>query len=54
VDDARRLAALIPGARLVEVPGAKLFHPLEQPDLLAGHLRRLWALPPAEAMTRTG
>lgn len=47
VDDARRLAALIPGARLVEVPGAKLFHPLEQPDLLAGHLRRLWDLPPA-------
>jgi len=43
VDDARRLAALIPGAELVEVPGAKLFHPLEQPDLLAGHLRRLWA-----------
>jgi len=44
VDDARRLAALIPGAELVEVPGAKLFHPLEQPDLLAGHLRRLWAM----------
>lgn len=43
VDDARRLAALIPGAQLVEVAGAKLFHPLEQPDLLAGHLRRLWA-----------
>jgi pimeloyl-ACP methyl ester carboxylesterase len=42
VDDARRLAALIPGAELVEVPGAKLFHPLEQPDLLAVHLRRLW------------
>ncbi|HEY7072206.1 MAG TPA: alpha/beta hydrolase [Acidimicrobiales bacterium] len=45
VDDARGLAALIPGAELVEVPGAKLFHPLEQPDLLAGHLRRLWRRP---------
>jgi pimeloyl-ACP methyl ester carboxylesterase len=53
VDDARHLAALIPGAQLVEVPGAKLFHPLEQPDLLAGHLRRLWGLAPATASGST-
>jgi pimeloyl-ACP methyl ester carboxylesterase len=42
VDDARRLAALIPRAELVEAPGSKLFHPLDEPELLAGHLRRLW------------
>ncbi len=49
MDDARHLAALIPGAELVEIPGAELFHPLERPDLLAGHLRRLWQAPPATA-----
>jgi pimeloyl-ACP methyl ester carboxylesterase len=53
VDDARRLAALIPGSQLVEVPGAKLFHPLEQPDLLAGHLRRLWGLASPATASRT-
>jgi pimeloyl-ACP methyl ester carboxylesterase len=49
MDDARHLAALIPGAVLVEIPGGRLFHPLERPDLLAGHLRRLWQAPPATA-----
>jgi pimeloyl-ACP methyl ester carboxylesterase len=42
LDDARALAGRLPGSRLVEVPGARLFHPLERPELLAGHLRQLW------------
>lgn len=42
LDDARALAGRLPASRLVEVHGARLFHPLERPELLAGHLRRLW------------
>ena len=35
----------IPGAtEVIEVPGAKLFFPEERTELLAGHLRRFWAL----------
>jgi pimeloyl-ACP methyl ester carboxylesterase len=45
IDHARRLAGLIPGSELVEIPGARLFHPLEHPAQLAGHLRRLWQTP---------
>jgi pimeloyl-ACP methyl ester carboxylesterase len=32
----------IPGARLVEVPGAKLFFPHERADELAAHIRQRW------------
>lgn len=39
----RWLATTIPGTvRRVEIPGAKLFHPLERPDVLNGELRELW------------
>jgi pimeloyl-ACP methyl ester carboxylesterase len=41
---ARWLATTIPGTvRRVEIPGAKLFHPLERPEVLSGELRELWA-----------
>jgi pimeloyl-ACP methyl ester carboxylesterase len=33
----------IPGAHVVEVPGAKLFFPHERPDELSAHIRRHWA-----------
>jgi pimeloyl-ACP methyl ester carboxylesterase len=35
VEDAQRLAALIPDSKLVEVPGARTFLPLDRPELLA-------------------
>ena len=38
-----RLRDLIPGARLVEVDGAKLFFPEERPEELTVQLRRHWA-----------
>jgi pimeloyl-ACP methyl ester carboxylesterase len=38
------LATTIPGTvRSVEVPGARLFHPFERPEVLNGELRGLWA-----------
>jgi pimeloyl-ACP methyl ester carboxylesterase len=38
------LATTIPGTvRRVEVPGARLFHPFERPEVLNGELRELWA-----------
>jgi pimeloyl-ACP methyl ester carboxylesterase len=38
------LAETIPGTvRRVEVPGAKLFHPFERPEVLNGELRELWS-----------
>jgi pimeloyl-ACP methyl ester carboxylesterase len=38
VDDARRLAALIPDSKLVEVPEARTFLPLDRPELLADEI----------------
>ncbi len=46
LEQARRLAALIPGtAGVVELPGARLLHPLEHPQLIAGQLRWFWSHP---------
>lgn len=42
-EDAVRAAALTPGARVVVVSGARTLVPLEQPAVLAGHLREFWA-----------
>jgi pimeloyl-ACP methyl ester carboxylesterase len=43
VDDARRLAAHIASTeRVVELPGERLFFPLEHPGLLAEHLVSFW------------
>ena len=40
---AYHLRDLIPGAReVIEIDGAKLFFPEEQPEDLVPHLRRLW------------
>jgi steroid delta-isomerase-like uncharacterized protein len=40
---ARWLADTIPGTvSCVEIPGARLFHPLERPEILNGELRALW------------
>lgn len=45
------LAKTIPGTvRRVEIPGAKLFHPLERPEVLSGELRELWANSDAHTM----
>jgi pimeloyl-ACP methyl ester carboxylesterase len=45
VEWAHGLCRTIPGARpLVELPGAKLFFPLEHPARLAVELRRLWGV----------
>lgn len=42
------LANTIPGTvRCVELEGAKLFHPLERPELLNHELRRFWSSSPA-------
>lgn len=47
---ARWLATTIPGTvRRVEIPGAKLFHPFERPDVLSGELRELWRTAPSES-----
>jgi pimeloyl-ACP methyl ester carboxylesterase len=40
---AYRLRDLIPGARVVEIDGGKLFFPEERPEKLAVQLRRHWA-----------
>jgi pimeloyl-ACP methyl ester carboxylesterase len=50
LSDAQWLRELIPGVReLVEVPGARLFFPDEQPDALAGPLLRHWGQQPQRA-----
>lgn len=42
VDWAHWLRGRIPGAIVVEVPGARLFFPLERPSMLADQIRSLW------------
>ncbi len=36
------LKDMIPNTTVVEIPGAKLFWPLERPETLAAHVRDLW------------
>ena len=38
LDLARRLEALFPDSRLVEIPGARCFVPLDEPDRLAAEV----------------
>jgi hypothetical protein len=54
VEWARWLAATIPGARsIVEVDGARLFFPLERPEVLNRELRALWTEVPVDAGDRS-
>ena len=42
-EDAQKAAALTPGAAVLTVRGARTLIPLEQPEILARHLRAFWA-----------
>jgi pimeloyl-ACP methyl ester carboxylesterase len=42
-DEARAMAARVPGARLTLVPGAGHLTPIEAPDAVSAALRELWA-----------
>lgn len=43
IEEARKMAALVPGARLTIVPGAGHLSPLEAPDAVSDALRALWS-----------